>query len=104
VPTALCYAPTSLCYDCLEGWIMNLTLHLTPETESRLKEQASLSGRSPEELALEALQEKLADEPTSSPPLSPEEWLRRFDAWVSDHKSRNPRLDDSRDSIYPDRW
>ena len=83
---------------------MNLTLHLTQETEARLKEQASLSGRSLEELALEALQEKLSGEPISPPLLSPEEWLRQFDAWVGDHKSRNPRLDDSRDSMYPDRW
>ncbi len=83
---------------------MNLTLHLTPETEAKLKEQAALSGKKPEELALEALQDKLEAESVSAPSLSTDEWLRQFDAWVSDHRSRNPRVDDSRDSIYPDRW
>ena len=65
---------------------------LDPETEARLKELATLKGRSPEELALEALQEKLAVESEPGDLLSPEEWLQRFDAWVSRHKSRNRRL------------
>jgi hypothetical protein len=81
-----------------ETWNMNLTLHLNPETEARLKEQANLTGRSLEELALEALQDKLAGEPTLAHVLSPEEWLLQFDAWV-----REPQFDDSRNSIYPDR-
>jgi hypothetical protein len=29
------------------------------------------------------------------------EWLRSFDALIQRQKSRNPRLDDSRESIYP---
>jgi len=82
---------------------MNLTLHLNPETEARLKEQADLTGRSLEELALEALQDKLSGEPTFPAALAPEEWLRQFDAWVGEHRSRNPRFDDSRNDIYPDR-
>lgn len=83
---------------------MNLTLHLTPETEARLKEHAALAGKRPEDLALEALQDKLSGEPVAPPALPPEEWLRQFDAWVSHHESRNPRVDDSRESLYPDRW
>jgi hypothetical protein len=86
------------------GRSMNLTLHLTPETEARLKVQAALLGKRPEELALEALQDKLSGDAPSSPTLTTEEWLRQFDAWVSDHESRNPRVDDSRETIYPDRW
>lgn len=82
---------------------MHLTLRLSPETESQLKAQASLAGRSLEEFALEALQDKLANESMTAPVLSPDEWLTRFDAWVAGHSSRNPRFDDSRDSIYPDR-
>jgi hypothetical protein len=83
---------------------MNLTLTLTPETEARLKEQSNLTGKKPEQLALEALQDRLSGEPVSPPSLSAEEWLHEFDAWVRGHESRNPRLDDSRESIYPDRW
>lgn len=83
---------------------MNLTLHLTAEEEAKLKQQAAMTGKRPEQLALEALQDKLSGEPISPPLLSPEEWLPQFDAWVGDHPSRNPHFDDSRDSIYPDRW
>jgi hypothetical protein len=82
---------------------MNLTLQLTPEIEARLKEQAAMAGKKPEELALQVLQESLAGEFGSSPSLSNEEWLRQFNTWVSDHRSRNSRFDDSRESIYADR-
>lgn len=82
---------------------MNLTLQLPPETEEKLKEQANLAGRSLEDFALEALHDKLAAEPLLTPVLSSEDWLRQFNAWVSGHATRNPRFDDSRDSIYPDR-
>ncbi len=37
------------------GANMSLTLHLTPETEAKLRDQAAFSGKKPEELALEAL-------------------------------------------------
>jgi len=83
---------------------MNLILHLTPETEAKLMERASLVGKNPEDVALDVLHDQLDGEPSSAATLPPEAWLREFDAWVSDHKSRNPRLDDSRESIYPDRW
>jgi predicted transcriptional regulator len=82
---------------------MTLTLHLTPETEAKLSEQAALTGKRPEELALEALHDSLSSESTASSELSSAEWLEKFDAWVNDHKSRNPEFDDSRDSVYPDR-
>ena len=83
---------------------MNLTLHLTPETEARLKEQASLMGRSPEELALQALQEKLAAGPEPGEALSPGTRLAEFRAWLSSHPSSSARkLDDSRESIYEGR-
>jgi hypothetical protein len=37
--------------------------------------------------------------------LTPEEWVRQFDAWVDGHDRTTPLLSDeaiSRDSIYPD--
>ena len=82
---------------------MNLILQLTPETEAKLKERAILVGKRPEDLALEALNERLNGEPVSAPTLPVEVWLQEFDAWVSGHTSRNPQFDDSRESIYPDR-
>ncbi len=82
---------------------MNLTLHLTPETEARLKEQASLTGRSPEELALEALQEKLAVESQPGEVLSPGSRLAEFRAWLASRPTGNPNADFSRESIYGNR-
>ena len=41
---------------------MNLVLHLTPETEVRLRQAAADTGKAPEALALEALDEKLSSE------------------------------------------
>jgi hypothetical protein len=109
---------------------MEITLHLTPEIESKLKTEAAATGKAPEAVVLEAIEDRLAngneassmlpydewkakfDEMLATMPrgkihagttLPPNEWLQEFDAWVSDHESRNPRLDDSRESIYPDR-
>lgn len=38
---------------------MNLLLHLSPELEAKLKEQAAKLGMPPETVALDALKEKL---------------------------------------------
>jgi hypothetical protein len=82
---------------------MNITLHLTAETEARLQAEAASTGKRPEELVLEALRDKFSTEPSSTATLTTEEWLRQFDAWVGGLESRNPHFDDSRESIYPDR-
>ena len=67
-----------------------------------------LSGLSPE--AVRRLQElaelfRTAETPPPArpgpPPLeTPEERVARFKEWVASHTSRNPNMDDSRDSIY----
>jgi hypothetical protein len=31
-------------------------------------------------------------------------WLAHFRDWMNRQQSRNPQVDDSRESIYPDRW
>ncbi|HEY2840380.1 MAG TPA: hypothetical protein VGJ26_14585 [Pirellulales bacterium] len=83
---------------------MNLILHLTPETEARLKKQATLTGRSPEELALEALQERLASDVLPQESLSASSRIAQFREWLSEHpESSVARLDDSRESIYDGR-
>lgn len=82
---------------------MNLTLALSPELEARLRHQAEVAGKPVEQLALEALEEKLNSEVVASEILPPEEWLAVFDDWMSRHTSRNPEVDDRRESIYPDR-
>jgi predicted DNA-binding protein len=81
---------------------MTLTLHLTPEMEARLRELSQSTGRMPEELALDLLERDLEVE-DDGPAVSYEEWSKHFDSWVKEQRSRNPHVDDSRDSIYPDR-
>ncbi|HZZ26684.1 MAG TPA: hypothetical protein VFE46_01650 [Pirellulales bacterium] len=82
---------------------MNLILTLPPETEAKLKEQARTLGKAPEVVALEALNDRLANDVEQQPTLPPDQWRRQFNAWLGSLKSRNPNVDDSRDSIYPDR-
>jgi hypothetical protein len=83
---------------------MTLTLHLTPDAEAMLVRQAALAGSSPERLALEAIQEKLAFESESLEALAPVARLAEFRAWASAHPaSAAAHLDDSRESIYEGR-
>ena len=82
---------------------MNLILHLPPEIETKLKEQSRSLGKRPEELALEALDEKLSDQ-ESLPPLAHDAWLKEFRAFLASLPSRDSvTLDDSRESIYQGR-
>ncbi len=83
---------------------MNLILNLSPETEAKLYEQAREIGKAPEEFALTVLQTSLAESAVAPSTLPLDEWLGRYDAWVTGHSSRNPHVNDSRESIYPDRW
>jgi len=84
---------------------MNLILHLRPETEAKLKEQAATVGKSPEELALIALEDRLAagfdlaDAPTLAP-ISHEEWMADIRQWAESHRRLEHPADDSRESIY----
>jgi hypothetical protein len=83
---------------------VDLNLHLTPETEIKLHEFVVSTGKRPEEVVLEALNDKLASEPPESAAISTEEWLQQFDTWMSSLVSHNPAVNDSRESFYPDRW
>jgi hypothetical protein len=80
---------------------MNLILHLTAETEERLKERASVIGKDPKTVALEAIEEKLAEESALLPQAAS---LAEFQAWLAAHPaSATHALDDSRESIYDGR-
>jgi hypothetical protein len=83
---------------------MTLTLTLSPETEAKLAERAQAIGKTPEAVVLDAIDESLAAEGGVPSSLPVSERLRQFDDWVKSHQSHNPTFDDSRESIYPDRW
>lgn len=88
---------------------MSLTLHLPPELEAQLHEQAKSLGKTPEQIVMATLQSRFLDvshevDTEEVAPLPIDKWLSIFDAWVAGLESRNPPVDDSRESIYPDRW
>ena len=82
---------------------MNLTLHLKPETEAKLRDEATRTGKDPEKLALEAIEEKLATQPEAGELLSTESRLSRFRALIASMPDGNPNADLSRDAAYSDR-
>jgi hypothetical protein len=84
------------------GTIMNLVLHLPPETEARLRHAAAETGKAPEDVALEALDEKLATPPDDQADQLPlERWQKRFrDALAALPRSAAIFVEDSRESVY----
>jgi hypothetical protein len=82
---------------------MNLTLHLSPDVETKLREQAAALGKPLEDVALEALKEKLASEPEPGAVMPLELWLREFRAFTAESPRGNVNADVSRDSIYEGR-
>ncbi len=82
---------------------MNLILHLPPETETKLNEQSALTGETPEQLALRALEEQLGVSIERSSNLSADEWIADIKAWAASHRRLPREADDSRESIYAGR-
>jgi hypothetical protein len=92
---------------------MTVMLNLPPEKEARLLAAAQAKGLSTDALVREALDRIIAEAPAPAgvpqslqDELTPEEWVRQFDAWVDGHDRTTPLLSDeaiSRESIYPDR-
>jgi hypothetical protein len=85
---------------------MTVTLHLPPEKEAAFQAQAQARGLTLEQWMLEVADQYV--QPDSIVHLQrtdPQEWARRFDAWVNSHDPNTPVLSDeamSRESIYPD--
>jgi hypothetical protein len=84
---------------------MTVTLNLPPQVEQAYLAEAQARGLELADLVREVL---VAAQPVAaSTELSPEEWVRQFNAWTRSHAGRNlPVLSDeamSRESIYADR-
>jgi hypothetical protein len=84
---------------------MTVTLDLPPQVEQAYLAEAHARGLPLDALVREVL---VAARPAvSAAKLSPEEWVRQFDAWVQSHAGDDlPLLSDeaiSRESIYGDR-
>jgi hypothetical protein len=82
---------------------MNLMLNLTPETEAKLKAEAALCGKSLEQLALEAIDDKLSDRAKVGRRLSKQERIKLFNEWIASQPVVSNFVDDSRERIYEGR-
>jgi hypothetical protein len=85
-----------------------LTIHLPADTEQKLREKASHSGKSLEayvrELAERAAQDHAGSPaPISPPEMTPEQWIAEWRAFVDSRPIRPVIADDSRESIYEGR-
>ena len=89
---------------------MTMTINLDPELEARLREEAAKKGLDASDYAAHLIEQNL---PVGAPAheslwntLTPEEWLRAFDAWANSHDTSIPPLPDeavSRESFYEGR-
>ncbi|MEX2138554.1 MAG: hypothetical protein WD894_04795 [Pirellulales bacterium] len=82
---------------------MHVQIDLTPESQAKLQERAAAAGQDLESFIALAVEEKLWGDVETTAILPPDQWLAEFDAWIRSHSSRNPNVDDSRESIYSDR-
>ena len=82
---------------------MNVTLNLPPQVEQAYLAEAHARGLSLEDLVRDVL---LARQPsTAVNQLSPDEWVREFEAWLQSHAGNTVVLPDAameRESIYGD--
>jgi hypothetical protein len=81
---------------------MNLTVPLSSEVQAELQRRAAAAGHDLTTYIAEALRQHLeADDGLDvHGRRSADEWIREFHDWVSRQKSRNPNVDDRRESIY----
>lgn len=80
---------------------MTVKLDLPPELIQKLQEAAAHSGVDLDHFVAEALREHVRSVPKTE--ADRDAWLTRFRRWA-DSFPQVTTLDDSRDSIYPDRF
>ncbi|HEV3079716.1 MAG TPA: hypothetical protein VGY66_08050 [Gemmataceae bacterium] len=83
--------------------MVTVSLQLSPEIEQKLRDRAAQFGK-PFETFLQEIAERVAKEETAKtpppPPMSFEEWLAKWRAWVNSQPAFPVIADDSRESIY----
>jgi hypothetical protein len=83
---------------------MTLTIELLPEVEADMLAQAEAEGMSVGEYVQHLLSGQVSARSVASKQ-SPEEWIRRFEAWVASHSRTTVVLPDAameREAIYGD--
>ncbi|MCC7420388.1 MAG: hypothetical protein IT428_08915 [Planctomycetaceae bacterium] len=81
---------------------MTVTVELTPQQQTELERLAASSGVTISEFVRGLVEDQLqGDEGTAAwHDLPYHQWRENFRAWLSSQQSRNPNVDDSRESIY----
>jgi hypothetical protein len=84
---------------------MNLQIHIPDELEDQLREHAGAVGEDLESFVIHAVENSLANltPATTVERPSRERWFAELKAWAESHPRVNHFVDDSRESIYPDR-
>jgi hypothetical protein len=86
---------------------MTLTIHVAPEVEQRLREEAARRGQEADEYVSELLSAILPDRQRPFyETASPEEWVRAFREWAASHKGTGTPIPDEalrRENMYDDR-
>ena len=79
---------------------MNVTLSLTEEETAEFQRRATQSGTDVNTFLMKVLRDRIdCNEPdVSSVPYL--QWKKDFQEWIARNRSRNPNMDDSRESIY----
>jgi hypothetical protein len=83
---------------------MNLELNLSEHQQAALARLAASAGTDISHFVQDVLAKELAERTEVKRPLEGEQWQQRFEALIARHKPTGHPVDDSRESIYPDRW
>ena len=85
---------------------MTLHLTLTPETESRLREQAAAAGTDLATFVMQAVEARVQganDHKREGRLMAPQAWSGEWHFWANGHRRLIGPADDSRESIYAGR-
>ena len=79
---------------------MNITLSLSPEETADLQRRASALGTDIKTFLLHVVHDTSHSFEPTTIDIPYEQWKQEFQSWVKRGRSRNPDMDDSRESIY----
>jgi hypothetical protein len=79
---------------------MNVTLSLSPEEAAELERRASAVGTDVKTFLLHVAHDWSHSDERSVSDIPYHQWKRDFQSWILRSQSRNPNVDDSRESIY----
>jgi hypothetical protein len=80
--------------------LVNITLMLPPEKQATLEQCAAAYGTDVANFILAMVDDKLDERGVGDADLPYSQWREQFQAGIASRRSRNPQVDDSRESSY----